>query len=112
MKMSRSSVAQALKSGEILKLDIGGGANPEEGFINLDIRDLPQVDIVHDFEVYPWPIPNETFTLLSAAHVVEHVNPHKGGFLRFMDECWRVLKYDGQMRIATPYGGSTHYLAD
>jgi predicted SAM-dependent methyltransferase len=112
--MSRISVAKLLegKQGDILKLDIGGGTNPEEGFINMDIRDLPEVDVVQDCEATPWPFPDKTFTLLSAAHIVEHINPHKGGFLRFMDECWRVLKYEGQMRISTPYGGSTHYMAD
>lgn len=102
----------ARKKGEILKLDIGGGANPSEGFINMDIRDIKGVDVVHDFEVLPWPFPDKTFTLLSAAHVIEHIDPRKFGFINWMNEVWRVLKYDGQMRVATPYGGSTHYLAD
>lgn len=102
----------AKKKEEILKLDIGCGEGKEPGWVGMDLRPVPGVDVVHDFEVIPWPFEDETFTLLSAAHVVEHIDPHKFGFLRWMDEAWRVLKYDGQFRISTPYGGSTHYLAD
>jgi SAM-dependent methyltransferase len=100
--------------GEILKLDIGCGDNKEtgEGWIGMDIRKFPGVDIVQDLEKQPWPFAKDTFTLLSAAHVIEHINPHHFGFIKFMDECWRILKPDGQFRISTPYGGSTRYLAD
>lgn len=110
--MLATGTLSKLNSGEILKLDIGGGFNPEKGFINMDMRALPEVDVVHDVEAMPWPFPDKTFTLLSAAHIIEHINPHKFGFIKFMNECWRILKYDGQFRISTPYGGSTHYLSD
>lgn len=113
-KTTLQEVKKLLKAHEkeIIKLDIGCGANKEVGFIGMDIRDLPGVDIVHDIEEFPFPIPDQSFTLLSAAHVIEHIDPRKFGFIKFMDECWRVLKYDGQFRLSTPYGGSTHYLAD
>jgi SAM-dependent methyltransferase len=98
--------------GEILKLDIGCGPWKQDGWIGLDIKNYKGVDVIHDAETYPFPFPDKSFTLLSASHFIEHINPHKFGFVNFMNECWRLLKYDGQFRIATPYGGSTHYLAD
>ena len=33
-------------------------------------------------------------------------------FIRFMDECWRVLKPDGQLAIACPHGYSSGQLQD
>lgn len=102
----------ASKKGEILKLDIGCGDNKMEGHIGIDYVKYPPVDIVHDLRKIPWPFADKTFTLLSASHVLEHIPREDGVFIRFMDECWRILKDDGQFRIAVPYGGSTMYFAD
>ncbi len=112
VRFSRPKVNPLLDPRKILKLDIGCGENKEKGWIGIDIRPLPGVDFVHDIENLPLPFKDETFTLLSASHVLEHINPHKFGFIKFMDECWRILKHDGQFRIATPMGGSMHFLAD
>lgn len=104
-------VKKLLKT-DIVKLDIGCGANKQPGFIGIDIRKLPGVDIVHDIETYPWPLPSGCATLAMAGHVVEHINPLKFGFIKFMNEVWRVLKYDGQFFFSTPYPGSRGYWAD
>lgn len=58
-----------------VKIDLGGGANPQPGFLNLDIRDLPQVDVVHNLELFPWPLPDECATLVMASHLLEHISP-------------------------------------
>jgi len=106
-------VKKLLKNkGAIIKLDLGSGENQEPGFINIDCRKLPGVHIVHDVESLPWPLPDGCATLVMARHLVEHINPAKGGFIKFMDECWRVLKYEGQMMILTRYGGCSFYWAD
>lgn len=89
-----------------IKLDLGGGGNPQKGFVNIDCRDLPEVDIVHDLEKYPWPLPDESVGFMVASHVLEHIDPAKGNFLKFMDEAWRVLKPSAEFMIAVPYAGS------
>ena len=96
----------------LIKIDLGGGKNPQNKFINIDRRRLKNVDIVHDLETTPWPLPDNCATLVMASHIVEHINPAKEGFIKFMDECWRVLKIGGQMMIATPYAGSEGYWSD
>lgn len=58
-----------------ISVDLGGGANPNPGFINIDYRDLPQVDIVHNLCMFPWPLPDECAQLVTASHLVEHINP-------------------------------------
>ncbi len=102
----------ARQKDHVIKVDLGGGEKPQDGFINFDIRPLPKVDIVHDWEAYPWPLPDCSVTLLMAQDVVEHVNPHRFGFINWMNEAWRVLKYDGQLMIKTPFAGSTGYYSD
>lgn len=108
----RLSIKQLLKSRSQVVLDLGGGENPTPNSINMDIRDLPSVDIVHDIEQFPWPLPDNCIDLLTASHVVEHINPARGNFLRWMDEAWRVLKPGGQFLISYPYAGSPGFWQD
>ena len=109
----RSTAASLLKDleGSVVKIDLGGGAHPQPGCLNMDVRDLPEVDIRHDWESIPWPFPDSCATLI-IANVVEHVNPARFGFINWMNECWRVLKYDGQLMLTTPFAGSLGYWSD
>lgn len=95
-----------------IRLDLGCGEHKQPGFVGMDIRELPGVDIVHDLEDIPWPLPNECVVTAVASHVVEHINPHKMGFVRFMDEVWRVCKPDAKFCISTPYATSIGYFQD
>ena len=56
-----------------IKLDIGCGGNKQPGFVGLDVRKLPGVDIVQDIEKFPWPLPNESVSFAMASHVLEHI---------------------------------------
>lgn len=95
-----------------IDLDIGCGENKQLNYVGMDIRELSNVDIVHDFEIYPWPLPDSCVNRAVASHVVEHINPHKFGFIDFMNEVWRVTKPNGQFAISTPHGSSQGYLQD
>ena len=95
-----------------IRLDIGCGANKQAGYVGMDIRPLPGVDIVQDLEEFPWPLEDESVLTALASHVIEHINPHKGVFLKFMDEVWRVMKPGGQFAIAVPHGASPGFLQD
>ena len=98
------------KSG--VMLDIGCGANKQDGFVGIDIRPIEGVNIVHDLEVFPYPLPDECVVVAVCSHVVEHINPHKGVFMRFMDEIWRIMKPECEFAIITPYAGSIGYFQD
>lgn len=100
------------KKDEVIKIDLGCGPNKQTGFIGIDVQKYPGVDIVHDVEETPWPLPSSCALLVMASHLVEHINPAKGGFIDFMNEAWRVLKYDAQFMIVTPYAGSIGYWSD
>lgn len=69
-------IAQLLKeNNQGIKIDLGGGGNPQPGFVNIDLRDLPEVDVVHNLELYPWPLPDACANLIMASHLLEHVSP-------------------------------------
>jgi len=105
-------VKNLIKTKSFVNIDLGGGSSGNKQFISVDITPGPNVDVVHDLESYPWPFPSECANLLVASHIVEHINPHKLGFVKWMDEAWRLLKVGGQMMIATPYAGSLGYWQD
>lgn len=95
-----------------IRLDVGCGANKQPGFVGIDIRGLPGVDIVHDLESIPWPLPDECVITAVSSHVVEHINPHKFGFVNFMNELWRVMKVGGEIAISCPHADSHGYRQD
>lgn len=105
-------IDELLKNGSGIQLDLGGGANPQPNFINIDKRNLPQVHIVHDMEIIPWPLPDECAIRVAASHLIEHIDPTGGKFLAFMDEVWRVTKVGGHFMIAMPYGLSPGFIQD
>lgn len=73
---SRPSLKAILeKNNQGVKIDLGGGASPQPGFVNIDFRDLPQVDVVHNLELFPWPFPDECASLIMASHLLEHISP-------------------------------------
>lgn len=105
-------IEKLLEESSGIQLDIGCGENKQKGFVGMDIRPLDGVDIVHDFEELPWPLPDESVLRSIASHVVEHINPHKFGFVNWMNEVWRVTKDEGQLAIIVPHGYSPGYLQD
>lgn len=58
-----------------IMLDIGCGANKQAGFVGLDIRPLPGVDIVWDIQRMPWPLPDNSVVSAISSHLVEHIPP-------------------------------------
>jgi hypothetical protein len=95
-----------------IRLDIGCGESKQPGWIGMDMRALPGVDIVWDVEEYPWPLPDECVLVAMASHLVEHLDPHRGGFLNFMDEVWRVMKPEGKFAVSTPHALSRGFAQD
>ena len=93
-----------------IRLDIGCGANKQKGFLGMDKRKLPGVDLVHDLEKFPYPLPKEVCMTIVASHIVEHIKPWL--MLDFMNELWRISKVGCQLAIAMPYGVSHGFVQD
>lgn len=80
-------------------LHVGSGSNVLAGAITVDILDLPGVDTVHDLDSFPWPYQENTFDLIFAHSVFEHLEDQ----LAVMEEMHRILKKGGRLVIAVPH---------
>jgi len=96
----------------ILKLNFGSGQIKVDGYIGVDLY-APEADLKVDLFSFPLPWKDGEVTEILASHFLEHV-PAK---LRwpFFDECHRILKPGGLMRIFVPsfkseraFGDMTH----
>lgn len=97
-----------------IRLDLGCGSNKQPGFVGMDIRKVKGVDIVHDIQKFPWPIPDNSCFQVLFSHVWEHIEPKNR--LKLMDELWRIIRPNGQLLLSCPYYQSagacqdpTHY---
>ena len=102
-----------LESKMSLRLDLGSGGNKiGPDWVGIDSQALPGVDVVHNLEEVPWPLPDECASVAVASHLIEHINPANNGIIKFFNEVWRVLKFDGELAITTPYAGSYGFWQD
>jgi len=84
----------------IMKLNLGSGGKPLEGYLNVDRNpSAPGVDIVHDLDDYPWPFETESIDEIIANHCLEHLIDQN----RAMKEIHRILKYGGIAKISVPH---------
>lgn len=99
-----------------IRLDLGCGGAKQEQFVGMDVRDIEGVDIVHDLEEFPWPIPDESCIVVLASHILEHIKPWffftPDASPCVMGELWRVLKPNGQVLVSAPYGVGPGYVQD
>jgi len=94
--------------GKTMRLNIGCGGKPSEGWVNVDHHPLPGVDVIHDLDVFPWPFENETASQILASHVFEHVTRP----IDFVLECWRVLVPGGVLTVVCPHWTSENAFTD
>jgi hypothetical protein len=93
-----------------IMLDLGGGNSKRPGFVSIDKRKLPTVDIVHDLEKIPYPLKDESVITMVASHLVEHLKPWL--MIDIFNEWWRIGKVECELAISMPYGYSSGFLQD
>lgn len=113
-----------------LKLDLGCGNTPKEGFEGVDIAGDKALHHVDLFK-FPWPWADNSVDEINCSHFAEHIPartveeadlffPISGAvaeaisthprdyrgrdmFFAFFDEAWRVLKPNGFMHVIVPH---------
>lgn len=97
-----------------IRIDIGCGMNKRAGFIGMDRRRFPCVDVVHDINDYPWPWEDESVSEVHCSHVLEHLdhNRHNPERVCFANELYRILTPSGSAEIITPHWASARAYGD
>ena len=92
-------------------LDIGCGSSKTPGAVGLDISADTDADIVHDLDVFPYPIEDSSFDQILLQDVIEHV----GEPIRVFEELHRLARPGARIQLRTPhfssvlaYGDPTH----
>jgi predicted SAM-dependent methyltransferase len=81
------------------RLHLGCGDRFIPGFLHVDIRSLPHVDVVTSLERLGMFADNSA-ALIYASHVLEHFSRHET--TRVLAEWHRVLRRGGVLRLAVP----------
>ena len=83
------------------KINLGGGNTKMEGYINIDILNFKEVDIVHDLSK-GIPIEENSVDEIFSSHFLEHVED----MIFVMKEIYRVCKPGAIIKIKVPYFSS------
>jgi hypothetical protein len=116
-----------------LKLDLGCGQNPKEGFEGVDLYGGKAKHIFNLF-TFPWPFESDSVDELHASHFLEHIPAREvehrdlsrisqpsapdqiflgqDMLFAFMDECYRIMKVDAWMQVIVPSGRSNRAFWD
>jgi predicted SAM-dependent methyltransferase len=88
-----------LSTKESKKLHIGCGSNLLDEWLNADYNvDSSSVFNLDASKIFP--INSDLFDFIFSEHMIEHLNYYQG--LSMLNECRRILKPGGRIRISTP----------
>lgn len=87
------------------RLNLGCGRNPMPGFVNVDIMQLPGVDVIADLNACrttKLPFEDNSVDQIVMSHVLEHIPDS----LALMDELYRIARPGAEFGIRVPHGAS------
>ena len=87
-----------LKGSGKKKLQIGCGSNLLEDWLNTDLNWSEKVAYLDAGKKFP--LPDSSFDFIYSEHLFEHLDESQQ--LHMLSECYRILKTNGVLRIATP----------
>lgn len=91
---------------KVLNLGCGFAKFKAKNVINLDAEDCSDADIIWNLANTPLPFEDETFDLIIANHILEHVP----NWWNCFEDCSRILKVGGTIEIWVPGAGSDSVL--
>ncbi len=90
------------------RLNIGCGKDIRTGYINLDLKKLPGVDVVHNLNKIPYPFKDNYFDEIICYNVLEHMD----NFLAVVEELYRISKNGAIIQVEVPFFHSLEAFAD
>jgi SAM-dependent methyltransferase len=96
----------SIHTDDSIKINLGSGNDPKNGFVNVDFIKLNSVDVVHNLMEFPYPFEDNSASKIRAVDVLEHLanytDDKRPSIIAFIEECHRILKPGGELFIQTP----------
>jgi predicted SAM-dependent methyltransferase len=83
-----------------MKLNLGSHNKRINGYRNVDVLNLPNVDDVVDLSKFPWPYDMSSVDEILMQEFLEHISWHDCQAV--INECYRILKPTGKIIIQVP----------
>ncbi len=99
----RARIASYLAGHPVRRLQIGSGKNVRAGWLNTNYEKsylTEQENLIWLDATQPFPFGAEAFDIVFSEHMIEHVSYPMGR--KMVQECFRVMKPGGTIRISTP----------
>ncbi len=101
-------IAAEIDTSRTPTLDVGCGNNKIPGAVGIDLVAGTQADIVHDLNVTPWPLEDDSFEFVRLWSVLEHLRD----VVAVVNEVYRVSKPGATAIIGTPHFSSVNAYSD
>jgi SAM-dependent methyltransferase len=92
-------IAATQNANSLRYLNIGCGRRYHRDWVNLDLDSADPAIIRHDV-TRGMPFESSQFEAVYHSHLLEHLKPEQGE--RLINECFRILKPEGTLRIVVP----------
>lgn len=105
------------KPEEAIKINLGAGSEPTEGWLNVDWIKQAGIDVVHNLLEFPWTFADdEVADEIKAIDVLEHMPLFTEDLdstpIMFIEECHRILRTGGKLFITVPHWQSPNLWID
>lgn len=89
-------------------LELGCGFSKTAGAFGVDILPGSQADLIHDLNVFPYPLTDSSWDYIICHDVLEHVD----NLIQTMEEIWRIAAPDATVEVHAPFMSSVNYFSD
>lgn len=101
---------------EPVKINLGAGSEPTEGWVNVDWIAQKGIDVVHNLLKFPWPFDSGVADEMLARDVLEHMplynQQDESVPIKFVEECHRILQPGGKLFMTMPHWESPNMWID
>lgn len=107
-KVTKAASSEKPPIGQSRILELGCGFSKAPGAYGVDILRGSQADLIHDLNVFPYPLQDSSWDRIICHDVLEHVE----NFVRTMEEIWRIATPDATVEVHAPFMSSINYFSD
>lgn len=108
MKIINAQIHDDLAAGRPIRLNLGSGGKPMAGYYNVDLLELPGVDVVANLNEPLAALPDNCVEAVSSRHTLEHVDR----LLELLAELHRVTRPEARLEITVPHFSNPYGYSD